>query len=307
MPTPDIDNLSEQIDVLDQLPTADQVPENLTPDQASETLTTGSDNPQPQIEQKATNLIEVLNRLQNITVENFFAANPTDDEVIAEQRTYFREGLTIDTEADNLITAQAKLYAMNTFIGLDTEGIAKVYGLPIDEYGEKVRYKPQVTIKFIEAEINQEDTPVRSTKLVKQISFRLFGEYIPKSRDDLGTLRQKIIDAFSGFSYLVSKENTYTYRDLDKGYRLAIDAEKEVFTELVTKVLSIQDDTYDERYVGKGDVNRPEIPQTADVLGQTKTLPFRGRWGSVYFWKAEYKQLGIEDKILADNFPLEFQ
>lgn len=303
MPTPDIDNTPEQIDVPDQLPSADVVATPTT-EQAAETLTTGTDNPQPQIEEKATNLIEVLNRLQNIAVENFFVANPDDSEALAEQRLYFKDSLTIDTEADNLITAFAKVYAFDRFSGLDTDGLAKVYGVPIEQFGEKVRFKPQICLKFRELEINQDDLPIRDYKLVKEISFRLMNE-IPQNRDDLDQLREKILNTFSEYSWLVSSEKTYTYRDLGNGYKLSIDADKELFTEIVTKVLSIQDHTYDEAFVGSYDVNRPATPPMTEVLGKQVNLPFRGRYGTVYFWKAEYKQAGIEDKIIAANRPID--
>ena len=265
-------------------------------------------NAQAAIEKDTIDWAEGFRKFQNFEVAAYFERVSEDSLPMQSQKDYWSKMTTI-TEDDGIIKALGKFMLFDRVRGsnLDTKDLAKVYGIPIEEFGENVRYKPQITIKFIESEINQQDTPVRNRKLVKRISFRLFGEYIPKNRGELGTLRQKIIDTFSGVSYLVSKDNTYTYRDLEKGYRMAIDAEKDVFTELVTKVLSIQGDTYDDRYAAKGDVNRPETPQTTEVLGETKTLPFRGRWGTVYFWKAEYKQAGIEDKILADNYPLELQ
>jgi hypothetical protein len=300
MPTPDIDNLPEQIEVTDTLPASEQVP-NPTPDQSAEILTSGTENPQPQIEQKTTNLVEVLNRLQNLNVETFFAANPTDDSAIAEQRAYFKDGLTIDTEADNIGTSHVKLYAMNTFIGISDDSIAKVYGVPIGDYGEKVRFKPQITLKFRELEINQSDTPVRSYKLLKEVSFRLLGDNIPNSAEELSQLREKILDQFADYSFDVSATETYTYRDLNNGYRLAIDCNRDTFIEITSKCLSIQDLNYDEQFLAVGNVARPSTPPMATVLGQQKTLNFRGRYGKVYFYRAEYKQSGIEDRIIASN------
>lgn len=326
MPTPDIDNLPEVIDVPDVVTTSDTVPipsDAIPPDvvsppeppinpdapppaaipASSEAIPSGVDNPAPQIQKKQETLTAILQRLQNLTVGTFFAPNTDDTPEITEQKTYFQSGLTIDLEADNVITASAKFAAMNTLLGLDTSNLAKVYGVPIEEFGEKVRYKPQICLKFREVEINQADTPIRDYKLVKEISFRLMID-APKNSEELSQLREKIITTFSGFSYLVSSEKTYTYRDFSKGYRLAIDAEKEVFTDLVTKVLGIQDHVFDEQYVGDASVNRPLTPPKATIFGNVVDLPFRGRYGTVYFWKAEYKQAGIEDKILATNVPL---
>ena len=304
--TPDIDQAPEQIEVPDQTSSADVVPTPTT-EQAGEILTSGTDNPQPQIEVKAVNLIEVLNRLQNLSVETFFTAVTGDSDALAEQRVYFKDSLTIDVEADNLVTAFAKVYALDRFQGLDTGDLAKVYGVPIEQFGEKVRFKPQICLKFRELEINQSDLPIRNYKLEKEISFRLLGDEAPKNFDDLTNLREKILAAFSNYSWVVSSENTYTYRDFSRGYRLAIDIEKDGFIELVTKVLSIQDHTYEEQYVGDTKVNRPLVPPKGTIFGKEVDLPFRGRFGTVVFWKAEYKQEGIEDKIIATNVPVDQQ
>jgi hypothetical protein len=250
-------------------------------------------------------LDENIATIHNYAITQFLSVPETDTSDIATVKRNLVARLTIDTEKDNGINSLRKQFTLFTLQGIDN--IAKVYGVPIEEFGEKVTYKPQVKLIFQEIEINQEDTPVRERKLVKRISFRLFGENIPKNIDDLASLRQKIIDSFSGVSWLASKDKTFTYRDVSKGYRFAVDAEREVFIDLITKVLAIQGDTFEEKYVGIGEVNRPVIPPTANVLGRTVNLPFRGRWGTVYFLKAEYKQAGIDDKILATNIPLNTQ
>jgi hypothetical protein len=326
MPTPDIDNIPESIDIPDVTTTSDVVPTPsavvapdpvdvpetpIDPDApppaaipaSSEAVPTGLENPAPQIQKKQETLTAILQRLQNLTVGNFFAADATDSPEIAEQKVYFKNGLTIDEEADNAITAFAKVYALDRFIGLDTKDLAKVYGVPIEQFGAKTRFQPQICLKFREVEINSQDLPLRDYKLVKEISFRLM-ENVPQNYDDLSALREKILTAFSGFSWLVSSEKTYTYRDFIRGYRLAIDIEREAFTDLVTKVLGVQNHSFDEQYVGDASVNRPLTPPQGNVLGNVVGLPFRGRWGTVAFWKAEYKQIGIEDKILATAVPL---
>jgi hypothetical protein len=328
MPTPSIDNIPVTIDFpelnlpqdyecvpsvtiapdVPEIPKppidVDAAPPAAIPANNENVFQAGTDNPAPQIEKKQVTLTAVLFRLQNLSVGQFFAANTDDTPEIAEQKTFFKDALTIDVEADNIVTSFAKVYALDRFMGLDTDGMAKVYGVPMEQFGERVRHKPQICLKFRELTINQEDTPIREKKLVKEISFRLMAD-IPSSFEDLNSLREQILNTFSGYSWLVSKDNTFTYRDEGNGYRLAIDAEKPLFTEIVTKILSIQNHTYDEIYVGKYNVNRPETPPKATVLGKEVTLPFRGRWGTVYFWKAEYKQAGIEDKIIATNILLD--
>ena len=261
-------------------------------------------NAQAAIEKDTVDWAEGFRKFQNFEVAAYFERVNEDSLPMQSQKDYWSKMTTI-TEDDGIIKAIGKFMLFDRVRGQDLKDLAKVYGVPIEQFGEKVRHKPQICLKFREVEIEQSDLPIRDYKLVKEISFRLLGDDIPKTFDDLSVLRQKILDAFSGFSWRVSSENTFTYRDFSRGYRLAIDAEKDVFTELVGKVLGLQGDTYEEQYAGDTKVHRPLVPIKAKVLGKDVDLPFRGRFGAVYFWKAEYKQEGIEDKILAVNAPLE--
>ncbi|ELS32789.1 MULTISPECIES: hypothetical protein [Pseudanabaena] len=263
-------------------------------------------NAQAVIEKTTVTWQEAFVKLHNFEVNAYFDKQNDDSLALQSQKEYFAETMLM-SEDDGGVAILAKDRLFTRVKGLDLSDLAKVYGVPIEQFGEKVRFKPQICLKFREIEVNPDDLPIRSTKLVKEISFRLLGDKIPQTRDDLNQIREKVLDTFGSVSWLVSREKTYTYRDLEKGYRLAIDTDKDVFTDLVTKVLSIQDYTYDEQYVGVGDVNRPETPPTAEIFGEVVTLPFRGRWGTVYFWKAEYKQAGIEDRIIANNVPFNTQ
>jgi hypothetical protein len=277
-----------------------------TPDPPYE-INSGETVPPVAIETSTVELSVNTARIHNFAITEFLAVPDADTSELAGVKRDLLGQLMIDNDVDTILSRMEKQLNLFFLKGLDDESLAKVYGVPIEEYGEKVRFKPQITIKFRELEINKDDTPVRINKLLKQISFRLLGDNIPNTRQELATLREKILDTFGSVSFLVSKDETYTYRDLSNGYRMAIDANREIAVDLFTKALDIQGFSFDGQYFAKGEVNRPEIPPTAIVFGETVNLPFRGRWGTVYFWKAEYKQAGIADKILAVGYPLEIQ
>lgn len=260
-------------------------------------------NAQAAIEKDTIDWSEGFRKFQNYEVAAYFEKVRDDSLPMQSQKDYWVKLCTI-TEEDGLLKAIGKYQLFDRLRGADFGDLAKVYGIPIEEFGEKVRHKPQITLKFRELEINQEDLPVRDYKLVKEVSFRLLGNNIPESKDQLSELREKILNEFNEYSYEVSSSETYTYRDLNNGYRLAIDCSRETFIQIATKCLAIQDLNYDEQYLGVGNVSRPNSIPTTTALGSQVNLPFRGRYGKVHFWKCEYKQAGIEDRIIAANIPV---
>lgn len=241
MPTPDIDVTPEQIDVTEQIASVDQVPA-LTPDQTTETLTSGTDNPQPQIEKAVVNLVEVLNRLQNLTVEKFFELNSDDSPEISQQKTYFKDALKIDTEADNVVTAGIKLYSMNTFLGLGD--FPEIYTVPFSTVNDELRYKPQLHLYFIERSydyIQQNRRP--RDGVIKGI--RLMGETNETiTQIKVEAMANKIKNLFgegSGFAWNRGR-GMFSYSDDTKGYNFQILCiSKEEGRRIITQILSIQD------------------------------------------------------------------
>ncbi|MFM7858076.1 MAG: hypothetical protein ACKPCM_19895 [Pseudanabaena sp.] len=274
MPTPDIDNTPESIPVADTLPTQDTVPETLTPDQASEAITTGTDNPQPQIEQKVVNLVEVINRLQNLAVEQFFTPVDSDSEALAEQRAYFKENLTIDVEADNIVTAFAKLYCLDRFVGLSEDKLNEVYLLPPSEvFNRNLGNKPKLKLYFVETNYSTDlerdiaDGQIAGIRLVEYEANTI-------TRANAVALGEKIRDTFNGFIWQKGKHNL-TYTDPDKGYSLQFLCDtKEGGLEVLTKVLSLRDHEVENKRVNFKENNAPDeaYPDTKEEverLGRT--------------------------------------
>ncbi|WP_055077667.1 hypothetical protein [Pseudanabaena sp. 'Roaring Creek'] len=298
MPTPDIDNSPEQIDIPDQLPTVDRVPSTLTPDQSSETLTSGTDNPQPQIERNTDNLVAILNRLQNLVVTQFFEPRDSDSVELAEQRQYFKDGLMIDVEADSAVIADIKCRAMDRFIGLDTSDLAKVYSIPIERFQASRTFEPQIKIIFKELTKNEQDLPLRNYYLEKEVSFPILEKFIPKTEDELKTFGDKIIDAFDGFSFTSAKDKYFTYKDKQNGFEFTIYAERDITKNIIEKVLNIQEVEFDEPLLVESSFTPSDKPQTIDVMGKKVNKPKRGRWGDLRLHKIQYHIKGIEPKDL---------
>ncbi len=304
--TPDIDNSPEEIPVPEVSTSADTVP-TLTPDQSSETLTSGTDNPQPQIEAKATNLIEVLNRLQNLAVESFFAINTEDSTAIAEQRVYFKDALTIDVEADNLVTAFAKVYAMDRFQALDADALSEVYTIPLSTVANiGLRGKPQLHLYFVEVNYLSDsgrriaDGQITGIRLMDKTSETL-------TLIELTALGEKIRDLFKDFLWEKGK-SLLTYSESAKGYNLQILCKtKEDGTEVLNKVLSVRDDEPVAKYINFKENLEPTeaYPQNSteiDILGAKYKTEIRRAEATVKLRVALLHIEGLQKpKVLYDS------
>lgn len=272
MPNPDIDNEPEIISTPDSMDVADLAP-IADPDQKLEAITVGNDNPAIQIEQKAANIIEVLNRLQNLAVDKFFEAIPDENPVLAEQRTYFKSALTIDVEADNIITAFAKFYAMDRFQGLDLGDLGEVYTIPLSTAANiDLRGKPQLHLYFVEVNYLSDsdrriaDGQIGGIRLMDKTSQSL-------TLTELTTLGEKCRDLFNGFLWDKGK-SMVSYSDPEKGYNLQILCQtKEGGVETLGKVLAIRDHEVIGKYVNFKENSEPEqaypdIFSEVEILGK---------------------------------------
>ncbi len=263
----------------------------------------GLNVPAPEIEKKVISLGETTARIQNLVLADFFKPDSQDNSDLANTKNELAQQLTINNDTDNAITRVEK--QLNLFLLQGFSNLATVYGTPTEVYDEQVQYKPQLIMKFVEKIINPEDTPLRVYKLQKEISFRFMTESsTPKTQADLDDLKAKILAAFGlPFKWVVSPTSTYHYRDKSNGYRLSIDAEKDLALEIINKVISFKDDTFDEQYLGNS-THTKSTPKTATYFDQIVDLPFRGRYGDVYLYQVTYSQAGIKPKTLIDGFTM---
>ncbi|WP_055075384.1 hypothetical protein [Pseudanabaena sp. 'Roaring Creek'] len=278
--------------------------ETITPDSPiTNTDNSGLNVPDPNIEKKTISLGVTTARIQNLVLSDFLKPDSQDNAELTNTKNELIQQLTIDTEIDNCQTRIEK--QLNLFFLQGFSNLATVYGIPAEIYDENVQYKPHLIIKFKEKVINPDDIPFRIYKLEKEISFRYMDETkTPKNQADLNDLTQKILAAFAlPFKWVVSPTDTYHYRDKANGYRLSIDASNDLALEIINKIISFKDDTFDEQFLGHS-IHGKSTPKKATYFGNEIDLPFRGRYGDVYLYQATYNQHGIKPKTLIDGFTM---
>ncbi|PSF33636.1 hypothetical protein C7H19_19820 [Aphanothece hegewaldii CCALA 016] len=163
------------------------------------------------------------------------------------------------------------------------------YGIPVDDYQQKVEFKPLVHLYFRE---DNSDVDVNYRPLRMQISFRLMNETSTTiTKTELTTLATKIKTNFCtnhGRTFKKGKE-LYTYFDLEKGYQLKVYAFSETEAKtLIDQVLDLQSHTFDDKkftsHLAKNASSKyPTIPPSALILGETKREPRKRPVGTVRF------------------------
>ena len=175
-----------------------------------------------------------------------------------------------------------------------------LYTMPTDRYQQQVKFAPQITLYFKEDSSDVEDgyAPIDA-----EISFRLKNEtYETITRSELQTVASKLRTEFAtGAGYRWKKGRTkLSYRDLDNGYLLSINAFSETEgREVINKVLDIQGHTLD---LDKLSIQQlaetpPIVPPTRQILGKTRRLPRRRPVGYVRFIYAEAHIWSIPEGI----------
>ncbi len=163
------------------------------------------------------------------------------------------------------------------------------YGIPIDDYQQKVEFLPLIHLYFKEDE-GDVDTDYRPLRM--QVSFRLIGETSTTiTKAELTTLATKIKTIFcpgNGRTFKKGKE-LYTYFDAEKGYQLKLYAFSETEAKnLIEKVLDLRSYSFDDKcftsHIPKNASSKyPTIPSNKLILGETRKEPRRRPAGTVRF------------------------
>jgi hypothetical protein len=183
-----------------------------------------------------------------------------------------------------------------------------VYGIPTQEFQNKVKFQPQIILFFRQ---DARRTYDGKHQVEGRIGFRLADEtYKTINNAKILVLANAVKREFmTGNGYVWSKgRKMAAYQDWDSGYRLKLlyYSETEV-KDLIRKVLSIQGDTMQGKYLnlGKNDDELsafPGIPETETILGKTEKLPQRRPVIDVRFTHAELHIWGrVEPVILCDR------
>lgn len=184
-----------------------------------------------------------------------------------------------------------------------------VYGIPTHDLQNEVKFQPQIILHFLQDSTRNYN--ISKSPTTGRISFRVADETYKTINNAKVTLLAASVkrEFMAGKGYVWSKgRKMAAYQDWEKGYRLKLlyFNENEV-KDLIRKVLSIQNDTMQEKYLNLGKNSDelsafPGIPETETILGNIEKLPQRRPVVDVRFTHAELHIWGRgEPVILCDR------
>jgi hypothetical protein len=180
---------------------------------------------------------------------------------------------------------------------------APIYGIPVGQFHETRRYKPQVCLYFREPldEVDPDFQPLRA-----EIKFRLMNETTESiSKAKLTTLANKIKSEFgaaNGYKWRKGKI-LCSYNDPEKGYKLQIYAFSATEGKsIINKVLDCQNHSPDWERLTINENDQPSaayptLPPNKTIAGQIVRLPRRRPVGNVRFVKATCAIWGLTKPI----------
>ncbi len=179
-----------------------------------------------------------------------------------------------------------------------------ICGLPFSDVSSSRKFRPKITLEFEQdswtVEANVRPVTGRLTITIQNETSQSITEA------KLKQLGRKIETEFgSNQGYIWEKgKNYYSYTDKDKEYQFKFLAKnKTVAKNLIIKVLKIQDDTPDWKYLRENISDNPEAsfpnnPGTQQILGKTKNKPRRRPLADVRFQYAVALLAGAGEPII---------
>jgi hypothetical protein len=257
--------------------------------------------------QKTQIMINQFASLHNERVAKYFRPSNKDQSEVAKQRQFLSSVLRIDPTKDSQLDCLFKSQFFNEVCGYAFSNLAPVYGFPVLQFQSETAFKPQIMVRFREREINKQDLPLRKYRLEKEMCFRLKADKIPKNNIQLralaNTCKRIFFPAGRAFNYTSGSaqgSTVWRYRD-ENGYRLAIDANtKQTAIKLIDSLLDVQGLKFDESKMTATKFTK-EKPSKITVYTGRVDKPLRGRWGKLYLYQIEYKQVGTADRILVNG------
>ena len=224
------------------------------------------------------------------------------DENISTPRTSLREACLVnDGDSSILINNRMMLFYFVLRAASDLQ--APLYGIPVGNYDEVRKYKPQVTLYFKE---DSEDVEAGYAPLRTEISFRLMDETETTiTNSKLLIIANKIKAEFginNGYRFHRGK-TLCSYFDAEKGYQLRIMAYSVTEAkEVIGKVLDIQNHTPDWEKLTTNEndspsVAYPTLPPLKNILGKSQRMPRRRPVGYVRFQRASCLVWGLAKPI----------
>lgn len=246
----------------------------------------------------------VLRKTYNKEVVRYFGDLPEDQEPdnVTGRSSLKRASLIGATES--MMSANIKM--MNFIFSIkQSHNKPAIYGTPVTNLDEEIKYNPQVALWFRE---KISDARIKGRVPIRaRVSFRVLDQNISKA--EVQSLANKIKAKFGEplFSFNKGKVK-FSYRDKERGYAfiLATDDEADA-RKVIDATLELQDHVPDWELLFDSTSNQSWAKKTKQILGQTVEMPVKRPIGKVWFTHAELKIHGLNrDIILCDatrNYP----
>lgn len=183
---------------------------------------------------------------------------------------------------------------------------ADIFGIPVDNFLENIKLKPQIQLIFLEKPAAQKAAN-RSYPLRLKAAIRIRQEVPQITKAEIDTFLDRILLAFTNPYHKVDKgRNIYSYRDRVKGYQLKFYllnlAEAKT---LIDKILSIQGDQPDWTNLHENLVPEADwaTPGKTPVLGKLVDNPRQRVPGAVYLRRVELLLPPAKPRLLARITP----
>lgn len=243
-------------------------------------------------------LQSVLMQVQNRRVREFF--KDLDSSPIATQgRAALKDACLLE---DNDTATIALIRLMLYYLVLEGgEALhPPIYSTPVDNYQQRITFRPQVTLFFREDSADVEDG---YAPITAELSFRLRSADENITPAEAQLLANKIRNEFAtGAGYRWRKGRMLlSYTDIEKGYLLNVYAASESEgREVIRKIMSIQGDTLNDDNLKFNQLasTPPTVPPTRLIYGKSRRLPRKRPVGWVRFTWAEMHVWGVQNAIV---------
>jgi hypothetical protein len=249
-------------------------------------------------------LQSLVRRYVNKEIRSNFAdlGDETWEPEVGTTRGSMRQALTHD-DSDAVSTTLLRLFLYYFTYGQARALQAPVYGIPVQNLQESVKFHPQIRLYFYEDASQVEDFTSPATG---EISFRLMGE----TENTINEAKAKVyankiknlFAANSGFLWHKGKE-LWVYYDLSRGYKLQVYSHNESEAKrVIEQILDIQghspdwdehlSDATKRKHLSVAPTNKTDF-----IYGKQRKLPRRLPNAYVRFRFAELKIWGLPNDI----------
>lgn len=252
----------------------------------------------------AEHLQDTLRRAINKEVNEWFRDTGPDDwdPDLSSARGSLRVACTHqENDTMDMTALRMNLFYLVVRKGADLQ--TPVYGIPIASFQAQMKFKPQITLFFIE---DPQDVDAGYAPITGEISFRLMNQTTETlSQAEAVTYANRVKTAFGSGSGFVWKKGKVmaAYTDRDRGYALQLLVRDEVEGKrVIEQILDVQQHTPDWKFltVTKNEEPAsayPTIPPNQVILGKSRRLPRKRPIGDVRFQYAHLNIWGIANPV----------